>query len=658
VRVSALEPLGREPVVPVTEAAPLGATARAGSGARWTAAILLIVSLAAAISVDVVKTGYGVKGDEATYVSMALSAAFDRDLTYRRRDLERFWGLYRWGPDGIFLKRGKQWHVSVDGSAPFVHVSRTPDPRSDRLYFGKALVYAVVVAPFVRLFGLNGFLVFNVLLLFGVCVCGYYFLAARSAWNQRSGAGNRAALAFTLAFVGATVVPVYAVFMTSDLFNFALVFFGYFAWLYKEVARPGGPARTVANWSDVAAAVLLGMATFSKPLNVLLIGPPVLLLWWRRRLWAGVLVGIVFAATVGGLFGLNALSSGEFNYQGGDRRTFYTSFPFDSPDHTWEKLAVTPQSVQMTTNDTDADNVLDPSEFPNRFFHNVEYFFLGRHFGFVPYFFPGCVILVLWLASRSRSEVWRVLTFLGLAASTLVLLVFFPYTWSGGGGPVGNRYFLNLYPVLFFLTPPLASMAPAMIAWIGGALFTAQLVLNPFVAAKLPIQSTERGAARRLPVELTMANDLPVALDVSRAHVLYSENPVVLLYFLDERSYIPDKIAVEPRALWVSGSGRSDIIVRTEQPLDHLRITAESPIRTVFTASAGAATSRVPIVPGQPAVFDVPASGVRGLKSYAYLLSVQSSEGFTEHLRVPSSDDKRNLGVMIRFTAVLAPPGR
>ena len=28
--------------------------------------------------------------------------------------------------------------------------------------------------------GLNGFLVFNVLLLFGVCVCGYYFLAARS----------------------------------------------------------------------------------------------------------------------------------------------------------------------------------------------------------------------------------------------------------------------------------------------------------------------------------------------------------------------------------------------------------------------------------------------------------------------------------------------
>ena len=188
----------------------------------------------------------------------------------------------------------------------------------------------------------------------------------------------------------------------------------------------------------------------------------------------------------------------------------------------------------------------------------------------MPYFFPGCVAIVLWLVSRRRFDAWRVLTFLGLAASTLVLLVFFPYTWSGGGGPVGNRYFLNLYPVLFFLTPPMMSMAPAMLAWAGGALFTAQLVVNPFVAAKFPIQSTERGAARRLPVELTMANDLPVALDVSRAHVLYSREPVVLLYFLDTHAYIPDNIAVEPKAVWVSGSGRSDIIVRTEGPLDHL----------------------------------------------------------------------------------------
>src|SRR5438132_13932053 len=103
--------------------------------ARVVAAVLLTVALAAAISVDVVKNGYGVKGDEATYVSMAMSLAYDHDLAYQRRDLERFWGLYRAGPEGIFLKKGRA---------------------NDRLYFGKALIYPVVAAPFVRLLGLNG----------------------------------------------------------------------------------------------------------------------------------------------------------------------------------------------------------------------------------------------------------------------------------------------------------------------------------------------------------------------------------------------------------------------------------------------------------------------------------------------------------------------
>jgi hypothetical protein len=584
-----------------------------GSGARWVAAVLLIVALAAAVSVDVVKTDNGIKGDEATYVSMALSIAFDHDLTYQRRDLERFFALYRWGPDGIFLKRGKQWHVRVDGTPPFLHANRTSDPNGDRLYFGKALLYPLAVAPFVRLLGLNGFLVFNVLLLFGVCVCGYCFLAARA----RPGP----ALVFTLAFVGATVVPVYGVFLTSDLFNFALVFFAYFLWLYKEVSRPADQENDDA-WTDVGAAVLLGMATFSKPPNALLIAPLVLLMWWRRRFLAGLVVGAVFAVTVMGLFGINALSSGEFNYQGGDRRTFYSKFPFDASDNTWDRLAQTGGSLEMTTNESDADNVLDPSEFVNRFSHNLEYFLIGRHFGFVPYFFPGLVAIILWLASRQRSDPWRVLSFLALGASTVALLVLLPYTWSGG------------------------------------ALFTAQMVVNPFVVAKVPDRATQRGAVRRLPVELTMANDLPVALDVSRAHVLYEREPVVLLYFLDERAYIPDDIAVEPRVVWVSGSGRSDIVLRTERPLDHLKMTAESPIRTTFTVSAGGSVSRIPIVPGQVASFDVPASGVRGLKSYAYLLSVQSSNSFTPHLTTPSSNDVRNLGVMIRFTAVLASPAR
>ena len=144
-------------------AATLRPTSR---GAALTAVILFIIGMAAAISVDVVRDAYDIKGDESTYVAMTLSLAHDGDLSYQRRDLERFWGIYKKGPEGIFLKRGKQFRVRLRASPPFVRVyNETPEPRSDRLYFAKAMIYAVAAAPFVRLLGMNGFLVFHVLLL-------------------------------------------------------------------------------------------------------------------------------------------------------------------------------------------------------------------------------------------------------------------------------------------------------------------------------------------------------------------------------------------------------------------------------------------------------------------------------------------------------------
>ena len=146
-------------------------------------------------------------------------------------------------------------------------------------------------------------------------------------------------------------------------------------------------------------------------------------------------------------------------------------------------------------------------------------------------------------------------------------------------------------------------------------------------------------------------------LDDSRSHVPFHD---VLLYFLDERSYLPEQPGSDPneRAVWVSGAGRSDILVRSDHELDHLTVTARSPIRTVFSASAGAGAAVVPLEPGTPVTFDVKTSSVRGLASYAFLLSVQSSDGFTPHLLDPASRDFRNLGVLMTFTAVNAQPLR
>jgi hypothetical protein len=618
--------------------APDAASSTDRRSAHLIISIIVVVLLAAALSIDVVSTGYGIKGDEATYVSMALSAAYDGDLTYERKDLERFWRLYGNGPEGVFLKRGKEWRGRFDAAAPFLHVSRHSDRRDDRLYFGKAFAYPVLAAPFVRLAGLNGMLVFHVLLLGGVLFCGYTYLSASS--------GSLPALLFTLAFLGASVVPVYGVLLSSDFFNFALVFFAYFLWLYKEVAQDKSGRSFLRSFgSDLAAALLLGIAAFSKLTNILLVAPPVLWWWSRRRLWPSAAVTVTFGLVFAALVVANGMIMGEFNYQGGDRKTFYGSFPFDSPAATWND-----RGIASVTNDADTANVLEPSEFVNRFGHNLEYFFVGRHFGLVPYFFPGVLAALWWVLSRERKRVWRGLSFLTLAVSVAGLLAFFPYSWSGGGGPIGNRYFLSFYPVLFFLTPPLSSPGLPLLSWLGGALFTAHIVINPFTAEKFTYLMTERGAARTLPVELTMANDLPVMLaGPSRAHIPYGHDPTMLLYFLDQNAYPP-----EPPGMWIAGGRRADVLVRTEDPFDHLSVTAESPLATVLTVSLGGDPVDVPITPHKPVRFDLRARGVRGFHSYSYLLSAYSPAGFVPRLRDPGSQDGRNLGALMRFAAMPA----
>src|SRR5947207_3066641 len=81
----------------------------------------------------------------------------------------------------------------------------------------------------------------------------------------------------------ATCVSMYAVFLAPEILHFAIIFFAYFLWLYKEV-KPDAPAWLRGRGSDVAAVILLGAATYSKPPNhALLVAPIVFWFWWRRH---------------------------------------------------------------------------------------------------------------------------------------------------------------------------------------------------------------------------------------------------------------------------------------------------------------------------------------------------------------------------------------
>ncbi len=588
---------------------------RLDAGVVVTAA-MLVVGCGAALSMDAVRTTGGLKGDEATYVAMALSVAYDGDLAYEARDVERFYQIYHDGPQGIFLKQG-------GGSRR----------AGDRLYFGKAYVYSVLAAPFVRLAGLNGLLVLHVVLLVGVVLLGYRFLAAYSPRGL--------SFAYALGFFGVSIVPVYAVLFTSETFHVAGVVYAYFLWFYKDVAPPdaaGAATRLRGRWTDVAAAVVLGLVTFSKPLNVLLIVPPVLAAWGRRRIGAGLATGTAFALTVTFAFAVNALITGEVIYQGGDRRTFYEIFPFEREGLTFYSLG-----TEVSTNEVVVEERLDPAGFLRMLGANLWYFAVGRHFGVLPFFFPGLVAAFLFLRNPADRTLrgWLIL---GTVAATAVgTIVYMPYTWSGGGGPSGNRYFLSIYPALFFITPRLASLGPVAAAWIGGGLFTAHILANPFVAAKEPYLAVERGLLRALPVELTMVNDLPINRYPPRARIEYGDPPV-LLYYMDHNVYGP-----EPPGIWVAGGRRTEIIVRSGPRIAEATLTLRSRVANSVEVRMGGEAQRIDLDPGVAREITLRPEGVYSRRSWAYLLSVRSESGFVPRLVEPGTTDGRYLGVALRI---------
>ena len=573
--------------------------------------LLLFAFLAvAALLINPVRTTYGLKSDEATYVAMALSVAHDGDLVFQQRDLARFWPLYEGGPEGIFLKRGKG-----------------PE---DRLYFGKSFIYPLVAAPFVRLAGLNGLLFLNILLLAGLFVCLYLYAAARMA--------THGALLLSTGFLGASITPLFAVWMMPETFNLALVGFGYFFWLYKEV-RPRHDGASVVprdgQTTDIVAAVLLGLATFSKPSNLVLILPLIALAWWRGQLGRGLTIGIVFGLVVAAGFGANGLISGELNYQGGERKTFYGQYPFQSDEATFDTLG-----ISVTTESLEFEGW-------RHLGRNTAYFLVGRHFGLVPYYFPAVVVVVWALVRRRELEAWHALIAGAVTLTAITLLLLLPNTWSGGGGPPGNRYFLSIYPALFFLIPRARSILPGVIMWIGGALFVAQILVDPFVAAKRPWQNTQRGLFRSLPVELTMINDLPVQLDQGRSRIRYGDQPQLLLYYLDDNAWRPE----EP-GIWVAGNARADIVVRTNPPVAGLDVSLRSPIANAATVTLDGATHQVELAPNEVMTLRVPIEGVYARGAQSFVLTVETETGFVPQLRTAGSNDARFLGVVVGLEGI------
>jgi len=242
-----------------------------------------------------------------------------------------------------------------------------------------------------------------------------------------------------------------------------------------------------------------------------------------------------------------------------------------------------------------------------------------------------------------------------------------PFTWNGGGGPVGSRYFFSFYPLFLLLTPAFAGLGTAFAGLIVGGLFTAQIVLNPFYASVRPGEHANSGPLRMFPIELTLINDLPVAQNPDRMKRVLGGVPGVLAYFPDDHAYNP-----EGEWFWVKGKSKAEIILRAPVPnVGPDKYASKKITRLNIDIRNGGAANRVTVSTGRetrtidmsPGELQTMALAVRdGVPyrrdvqptSYVYTMSVRTTNGFVPFLEVPCekpgtcvTSDSRYLGAMI-----------
>jgi hypothetical protein len=537
--------------------------------------------------------------DGATYYSMALSLARDSDLRYEARDVLRVRREFGSGPEGIFLKRSSGGLAFGDGF-PWL---RRIGPDEPRIYYAKAFAYPVAIAPFVWLLGTNGMLVGNAFFLGLALVCGYALA------RQRAAPGPALALAAGVLFGGVT--PIYAFWMQPELFNLAVISLGLLAW------QRGFP---------LASAVLLGVATYSKPTHVFLaipLGIEPLLVRGGAAFLAGlresVKRGLVLAAVTASFWGANILITGEWNYQGGERKTFYERFPFETHQVTFGNSGIWMRTDKVGPviegDDVELNRgegvALAGEELRQAFLHNLGYFWYGRYGGAIPYFFPVVLAaaLFLWPGPRDAGG-W--LATASLLASWLFYIWLIPANWYGGGGTVGNRYFISLVPLAFLLAPRGREWLCSALGLAVSLIYVAPILRAPIEHSIHPDRHALRAPFKVLPAELTMLNDLSANIAPQRKKIPFgdmgdlqknwpADPKAYWLYFPDDGTYGKEIV-----------DGRECVRARPGEPAE-LLLRAMEPVREMtFAVSGGAAGDRLSIrVDGAEQALELDGGGER-----------------------------------------------
>jgi hypothetical protein len=403
---------------------------------------------------------------------------------------------------------------------------------------------------------------------------------------RRRGVSEWPALLVGLGLFVFGVGPLYVWWLTPEVFNFALITLGLVMW---SSGRP--------LWS----AVVLGVAIYSKPTNVFLAAPlllePLVSSWWRG-MGESVKRGLCLSAATLLLFALNFGLTGEINYQGGERKTFYSKFPYETAESTFETGGIWMSTEHVGPLVAGADEgketqktgpARSAEELRVSFVRNLGYFWVGRFGGALPYF-PGFVIGVLLFLAMGNRSIAGWLCFVSLVSSFVFFIWLIPDNWYGGGGTVGNRYFLNLLPLGLYLLPRGREAWVGVLGGLVGLGLVGPVLASPVEHSLHPGEHATTSIFHVFPAELTMLNDLSVFTDTWRKKRPYGRYE---LYFLDDGTFGQES-SFEVEGFWLRGGREAEVVLAAARPVQRLRIRVTGgPQGDIVTVVLGAERRRL-----------------------------------------------------------------
>jgi hypothetical protein len=447
------------------------------------------------------------KADEAAYYLAAQSLAYDRDLEVEPKDVDRAFQEFPFGPvANVIVMSDDGWRT---------------------VYFGKPYLYSLAGAPFARLAGANGMLFLNMLMTMAMVWMGYLYL-------RRYNPPGLAAL-FSASFFLLSVGFSYVFWIQPEVFNMvsvaACLFFG-----LPRADESGLPDRRRELLYAALSGGVLMLAVYDKPMFAA-VGLAPLFALARDRRWKSAAAWIAAAVlTLGLACGIAYKLTGHPSaYLGVHRQGVTFCEPGKVPIGPAPPPAVTspaspgagaPGSGQTANVAKAAAAAVPNSTTGNAWtwlfrpldvtlYEEVEslvYFLVGRHTGmlvYTPFAALGAVFFLLQSRRRraGRGERWVLLG--AVAAVALYFLTYIAWNWQGGGGFVGNRYFVTAIPAFLFLVTEIRPRWLILAGHAVAGLFLGPLLFTPFGAAvpEPTLQAHVRGAPfRYLPLELSLRN--------------------------------------------------------------------------------------------------------------------------------------------------------